>query len=63
MQTVCSQSVVYLDASDAGYGWYMVEHGPHLAHGQWTKQEAGLSSTFQELKAVSLVLESAAESC
>ena len=39
----------------------MVEHGPHVAHGQWTQEEAKLSSTLRELKAVRLVLESVAD--
>ena len=53
--------IVYSDASDTGYGGYMVEHGPHVAHGQWTQEEAKLSSTLRELKAVRLVLESVAD--
>ena len=53
--------IVYSDASDTGYGGYIVEHGPHVAHGQWTQEEAKLSSTFRELKAVRLVLESVAD--
>lgn len=32
--------VVYSDASDTGYGGYMVEHGCHIAQGQWLPQEA-----------------------
>ena len=27
--------LVYSDASDTGYGRYIVEHGPQIAHGQW----------------------------
>ena len=30
--------VVYSDASDTGYGGYVVEHGPCAAHGQWTSE-------------------------
>ena len=33
-------------------------HWPYVAHGQWTQDEAKLSSTWRELKAVSQVLES-----
>ena len=32
-----------------------------MAHGQWTQEEAKLSATFRELKAVRLVLESVAD--
>ena len=52
--------IVYSDASDTGYGGYTVEHGPMVAHGQWSQEEAVQSSTFRELKAVRLVLESIA---
>ena len=44
--------IVYSDASDTGYGGYVVEHGPYIAHGQWTEEEAKSSSTHRELKAV-----------
>ena len=50
--------VVYSDASDTGYGGYMVEHGCHIVQGQWLPQEAKLSSTWQELWAVLKVLQS-----
>ena len=50
--------VVYSDASSTGYGGYCVEHGGHVANGQWTEQEAQQSSTWRELRAVRLVLES-----
>ena len=36
----------------------MVEHGPYIAQGQWTPEQAQLSSTWRELKAVGMVLES-----
>lgn len=52
--------VVFSDASDTGYGGYMVEHGPYVAHGQWSEAEAGQSSTWRELRAVGQVLESIA---
>ena len=32
--------VVYSDASDTGYGGYMVEHCCHIAEGQWLPHEA-----------------------
>lgn len=52
--------VVYSDASNTGYGGYTVEHGPYIAHGLWNEEEIKTSSTFRELKAVRLVLESIA---
>ena len=52
--------VVYSDASDTGYGGYVVEHGHYTAHGQWTAPEAVLSSTWRELTAVWRVLQSLA---
>ena len=50
--------VVYSDASDTGYGGYIVEHGCHIAQGQWLPQEAKLSSTWRGLWAVLKVLQS-----
>ena len=50
--------VVYSDASDSGYGGYIIEHGNLVANGQWSEQEAKQSSTWRELQAVRLVLES-----
>ena len=52
--------VVYSDASDTGYGGYVVEHGGCISHGQWTVEEAERSSTWRELSAVWLVLSSVA---
>ena len=48
--------VVYSDASDTGFGGYVVEHGACVAYGQWTKHEAQQSSTWRELSAVLRVL-------
>ena len=50
--------VVYSDASDTGYGGYLVAHGNLVANGQWAKDEAKQSSTWRELQAVRLVLQS-----
>ena len=51
--------VVFSDASSTGYGgFHRVELGPSIAHGQWSQYEATLSSTWRELRAVSLVLKS-----
>ena len=52
--------LVYSYASSMGYGGYTVEHGPQMVHGQWSKQEAEKSSTWQELCVVQWVLESLA---
>ena len=49
--------VVYTDASLQGYGGYTVEHGCHIAQGQWLPEEANQSSTWRELQAVRKVLE------
>ena len=53
-----SISFVYSDASNTGYGGYMIEHGFHIEQGQWLIQEASRCSTWQELQAVHKVLES-----
>ena len=50
--------VVYSDASSTGFGGYTVEHGNLVANGQWSAPEAAQSSTWRELRAVRLVLES-----
>lgn len=50
--------VVYSDASATGYGGYTVEHGTMVATGQWSTEDALQSSTWRELRAVRLVLES-----
>ena len=50
--------VVYADASATGYGGFTVEHGCHIAHGSWTAEEMTQSSTWRELRAVRMVLES-----
>ena len=47
--------VVYSDASATGYGGYFVEH---VANGQWSPDEVIKSSTWRELRAVRMVLES-----
>ena len=50
--------IVYSGASNMGYGGYTVEHGGQIANGQWSKEEAAQSSTWRELRAVKMVLES-----
>ena len=42
--------------SGTGYGGYVGELGPDVSHGQWTPDQARLSSTWRELKAVDQVL-------
>ena len=50
--------VVYSDASSTGFGGYTVEYGNLIANGQWSAEEVKSSSTWRELRAVKLVLES-----
>ena len=50
--------MVYSDASSTGYGGYVVEHGNLIANGQWSPDDADKSSTWRELQAVRLVLDS-----
>jgi len=50
--------MVYADASCTGYAGYTVEHSCYIAHGPWTPEEATRSSTWRELRAVRMVLES-----
>lgn len=56
-QSPSAVRLVYSDASDTGYGGYLVEHGTCVAHGHWAVTEAGKSSTWRELVAVARVLE------
>ncbi len=48
--------VAFSDASDSGYGGYVVELGQEVAHGQWSVTKASQSSTWRELRAVFEVL-------
>ena len=54
--------VVYSDASETGYGGYVVEHGASVSYCQWTPPQAVRSSTWRELAAVWFVLLSVANS-
>ena len=56
--TLVPQELVYSDASSTGYGGYVVELGNEVAHGHWSVMEVKHSSTWRELKAVYLVLQS-----
>ena len=42
--------VVYSDASGTGYGGYVVEHGCHVAHGQWDAYKMEKSSSGQSIR-------------
>ncbi|VDH90196.1 Hypothetical predicted protein [Mytilus galloprovincialis] len=53
---VSCQSVVYSDASNTGYGGYVVETPFNIAHGMWSECEASKSSTWKELNAVRNIL-------
>ena len=44
-QSPSAVRVVYADASDTGYGGYVIEHGDCVTYGQWTEHEAQQSST------------------
>ena len=50
--------VVYSDNSDTGYGEFTVENGCHIAQGRWSEDEAKRSSTWRDIRAVRLMLES-----
>ncbi|CAG2202950.1 unnamed protein product [Mytilus edulis] len=50
------QSVVYSDASNTGYGGYIVETPFNIAHGMWSECESTKSSTWKELNAVKHIL-------
>ena len=50
------QSIVYSDASDTGYGGYIVETPCNISHGMWSECESHKSSTWKELTAVKHIL-------
>ena len=51
--------IAYSDASDTGYGGYIVELGPQVAaQGVWSSDMANQSSTLREILALRKVLES-----
>ncbi len=50
--------LTYSDASDTGWGGYSVELGGNIAKGKWSAEEELKSSTWRELRATHLVLES-----
>ena len=55
------QTVVYCDASGAGFGGYVENHNNSDVVGCWSESETGLSSTWRELEAVRRVLTSSLE--
>ncbi|VDI13580.1 Hypothetical predicted protein [Mytilus galloprovincialis] len=50
------QFVVYSDASNTGYGCYIVETPFNIAHGIWSESESTKSPTLKELNAVKHIL-------
>ena len=51
--------VIYSDASDKGYGGYIVQRlGKTIAQGKFSRQEKHTSSTYRELAAVNYMLRS-----
>ncbi|VDI30938.1 Hypothetical predicted protein [Mytilus galloprovincialis] len=44
-------SIIYSDASDTGFGGYIVEAPQNIAHGMWVESERSNSSTWKELSA------------
>lgn len=49
---------MFSDASDIAAGAYTVEVNENFFHKTWSKQESVMSSTWRELKAIQLALES-----
>ncbi|CAC5381524.1 unnamed protein product [Mytilus coruscus] len=49
-------SIIYSDASDTGFGGYIVETPQNIAHGMWVESERSNSSTLKELSALKKVL-------
>ncbi len=47
--TASALRVAYSDASDTGYGRYVIQHVPYLAYGQLSAVEAAKSSTWREI--------------
>ena len=56
------KSIVFCDASGAGYGGFIEGNDDSEVVGSWTESESGLSSTWRELKAVHRVLHSSINS-
>ena len=54
-------TIVYSDASNTGYDFYIVENPSDIAHGMWSNNESMKSSTWKELTAVKSILFSMTE--
>jgi len=50
------QSIVYSDASNTGYGGYVVETPSNIAHGMWSECESSKSYTWKELTTIKHIL-------
>jgi len=53
--------LTYSDASGDGWGGYAVQFSDKVVRGSWSSAESLKSSTFREVKAIRLVLESSSE--
>jgi hypothetical protein len=53
---ISCQSIFYSDASNTGYGGYIVETPTNIAHGMWSECESSNSSTWKELTVVKHIL-------
>ena len=49
-------TIVFSDASNTGYGGYMVENPSDIAHGMWSDNESMNRSTWKEFTAVNNIL-------
>ena len=49
-------TIVYSDASNTGFGGYIVENPKTIAHSMWSDIDKNRSSTWKELTAVKFVL-------
>ena len=54
--TLSAIMIVYSDVSSTRFSSYVVQHGEHIAHEQWSLQETQKSSTWRVLREVSHTL-------
>ena len=52
LRSFTSTAILFSDASNTGYGSYLVTVGERHASGLWSENERFKSSTFRELKAI-----------
>ena len=52
LRSFTSTAILFSDASNTGYGSYLVKVGERHASGLWSENERFKSSTFRELKAI-----------